>query len=69
MRDLMVVTELEQRFTALAGLSSPARTWQLWAQADAYGADAQTLHALTRLPVAVYESLDVVLTALSGHHP
>jgi hypothetical protein len=34
----------------LADLPYPARTWQLLAQADSYGATAQTREALSRLP-------------------
>lgn len=60
----MVISDRERFSGALAGVTYPARTWQLWAQADSYGADTVTLEALSRLPVAVYESLDAVLTVL-----
>lgn len=52
----------------LAGLAYPARTWQLCAQADAYGADSGTREALSRLPVATYPSLDAVLNQLRKTH-
>jgi hypothetical protein len=53
------------RFAAvLAGVAYPARTWQLLAQADHYGADAQTRAALDRLPVGTYANLDAVLAML-----
>jgi hypothetical protein len=52
-----------------AGLAYPARTWQLCAQADAYGADSHTREALSRLPAAVYAILDAVLTELRDMHP
>jgi Protein of unknown function (DUF2795) len=58
------------RFRAvLDGLAYPARTWQLCAQADAYGADSRTREALSRLPVTAYASLDAVLTQLRDTHP
>jgi hypothetical protein len=50
----------------LGGVSFPARTSQLLAQADAYG-DAQTRTELGRLPVGMYANLDAVLTAPVGH--
>ena len=50
----------------LAGLSYPARTWQLLAQADYYGADYSTRAELARLPVGTYDSLDAVLEGLLG---
>jgi hypothetical protein len=48
----------------LAGVPYPARTWQLCAQADAYGADAHTREELARLPTATYANLDAVITKL-----
>ena len=60
----MAIRDRERFSAVLAGVSYPARTWQLWAQACSYGADAGTLEALSRLPVAVYESLDAVLIVL-----
>jgi hypothetical protein len=60
---------------ALAGVTYPARAWQLWAQAqaqaqaDAYGADAQTCEQLSRLPAATYANLDAVITQLRDTHP
>ena len=48
----------------LAGVAYPARTWQLLAEADYYGADTHTHAELRRLPVGSYESLDAVLAAL-----
>jgi hypothetical protein len=50
-------------------LAYPARTWQLCAQADAYGADSGTREALSRLPVAAYTSVDAVLTELRAAEP
>ncbi len=50
----------------LAGLSYPARTWHVLAQADYYGADAHTRTELHRLPVGMYPSLRAVISAL---HP
>jgi hypothetical protein len=58
-----------QRLAAvLAGLSFPARTWQLLAQADYYGVDHQTRCALSDVPLGTYDSLDVVLAMLNGAH-
>jgi hypothetical protein len=52
----------------LAGVRYPARTWQLLAQADAYGADALTHAVLGRLPDGTFASLDAVL-AVPGDGP
>ena len=57
------------RITAvLAGMTYPARTWQLIAQAD-YCGDVPTRIELGRLPVGTYASLDEVLAALREHRP
>jgi hypothetical protein len=48
----------------LAGVPYPARTWQLLAQADHYGADRHTHIELSRLPQGTYRDLDTVLDAL-----
>ena len=53
----------------LAGVAYPARTWQLLAQADYYGADTHTHAELRCLPVGSYESLDAVLAALRRLSP
>lgn len=60
----MAVIDPDRYRAVLAGMSYPARPWQLCAQADAYGADSHTREALARLPVAAYASLDAVLTGL-----
>lgn len=55
------------RITAvLAGMTYPARTWQLIAQAD-YCGDVPARIELGRLPVGTYASLDEVLAALREH--
>jgi hypothetical protein len=53
----------------LAGVRYPARTWQLLAQADAYGADALTRTVLGRLPDSTFASLDAVLAVLRDGRP
>lgn len=53
----------------LAGVRYPARTWQLLAQADAYGADALTRAVLGRLPDGTFASLDAVLAVLGDGPP
>jgi hypothetical protein len=50
--------------SVLAGVSYPARTWQLLAEAQHYGADIHTRTELGRLPVGTYLSLEAVLRAL-----
>ena len=53
------------RITAvLTGVSYPARTWQLLAPADYYGADFDTRDALGTLHPGMHSGLDVVLTIL-----
>ena len=49
----------------LTGVSFPARTWRLVAQADYYGADCHTRAALDRLPPGIYDSLDVVVSMIN----
>lgn len=65
----MEIYDWGQVQAVLAGLIYPVRTWQLYAQADAYGADAHTREALSRLPVRTYPSLDAVLTELHATRP
>ena len=56
--------------TVLAGLSYPARTWQLLAQADHYGAGGQIRAHLSRLPPnRAYPSLEVVIATLDALAP
>jgi hypothetical protein len=50
----------------LDGVAFPAMRWQLWAEADHYGADAHTSTALHRLPAGRYPNLNAVLTALGA---
>ena len=50
--------------TVLAGLPFPARTWQLVAQAEYYGADWITRAELGRLPAGEYPNLPAVLSAI-----
>jgi hypothetical protein len=52
----------------LAGVPYPARTWQLLAQADHYGADRHTHIELSRLPQGTYRDLDAVLNMLQDVH-
>jgi hypothetical protein len=65
----MGVSDPNRVRAVLAGLAYPARTWQLCAQADAYGADSATREALSRLPVTAYASVDAVLTELRATEP
>lgn len=48
----------------LADLEYPAAKWRVLAEADHYGADAQTRAQLWALPSGVYEDLDGVLAGL-----
>jgi hypothetical protein len=52
-----------------SGLMFPARTWQLMAEADYYGADYHLRAALSRLPEGDYLDLAAVLGALSNPAP
>jgi hypothetical protein len=65
----MRVSDPNRVRAVLSGLAYPVRTWQLCAQADAYGADSATREALSRLPVTAYASVDAVLTALRADAP
>jgi hypothetical protein len=60
----MTMNDPHRLSSVLAGMSYPARTWQLLAEADSYGADAQTREALSRLPVATYADLSAVMAEL-----
>jgi hypothetical protein len=60
----MTMNDPERIASVLAGMPFPARTWQLLAQADSYGADSQTREALSRLPQDTYANLTAVVTAL-----
>ena len=51
--------------TVLAGLSYPARTWQLLAQADHYGVSGEIRTALGQLPGRIYPSIEAVIAALN----
>lgn len=53
----------------LAGMPYPARTWQLVAQADYYGADRHTRTELSRLPSGTYRDLDAVVDMLRDIYP
>jgi hypothetical protein len=57
----------------LAGLVFPAHRWQVIAQAQYYGAGADFLLALDRLPTRTYSNIGEVLTQLtelaSGSRP
>ncbi len=58
------------RITAvLAELVFPARTWQLIAQADFYGADWQTRTELARLPAGMFPTVDGVIAAIHTGAP
>jgi hypothetical protein len=50
--------------TVLAGIRFPVLAWQLVAQADYYGADAQTRAELAALPAGEYPNLPAVLARL-----
>ena len=50
----------------LEGVTYPARTWQLLAQADYYGVDTHTREQLHRLPIDTYTGPDAVLAVLAG---
>jgi hypothetical protein len=50
--------------TVLAGIRFPALAWQLVAQADYYGADAQTRAELAALPAGQYPNMPAVLAKL-----
>jgi Protein of unknown function (DUF2795) len=52
----------------LAGLEFPAHRWQIIAQAQYYGAGADFLLALDRLPARIYPSLEEVISYLVGRH-
>jgi hypothetical protein len=53
--------------TVLDGIAFPARTWQLLAQADYYGAGGGRIRAdLGRLPNRVYPSLAAVIATLGS---
>jgi hypothetical protein len=52
-----------------SGLMFPARTWQLIAQADYYGADYHLRAALSRLPDGDYVDLAAVVGALGNPTP
>lgn len=54
--------------SVLDGVIYPARTWQLLAQADYYGADHRTRTELARLPADMYPSLNAVLVVLNQMH-
>jgi hypothetical protein len=48
----------------LAGLSFPARRWEVIAEAEHYGADAHTRRELRALPEGRFESFAALLWAL-----
>jgi Protein of unknown function (DUF2795) len=50
----------------LAGLVFPAHRWQVIAQAQYYGAGADFLLALDRLPTRSYSNIGEVLSQLAG---
>jgi hypothetical protein len=53
----------------LAGVPYPARSWQLLAQADYYGADRHTRTELSRLPIGTYRDLNAVVETLRDIYP
>jgi Protein of unknown function (DUF2795) len=59
------MTATDQRLRhVLAGLSFPARRWQVIAEAEHYGADSRTRRELHTLPDARFESYASLLWAL-----
>ncbi|MDQ2706221.1 MAG: hypothetical protein M3Z25_00610 [Actinomycetota bacterium] len=52
--------------TGLAELLFPAKTWQLIAQAEHYGADRDTRAELGRLPLGTYRDVCVVIAAIKA---
>jgi len=59
------MTGTDQRLRhVLAGLSSPARRWEVIVEAEHYGADARTRQELRALPDAQFESYPALLWAL-----
>lgn len=53
----------------LAGLDFPALRWQILAQADYYGADAQSSAELAALPIGIYKDLSAVIRAIRARQP
>ena len=57
-------TSVSRMALVLAALSSHARRWELFTQADFSGADHHTRVELDRLPDRTHPSLETVLTLL-----
>ena len=63
------ITDRQRLTDVLRGVSFPARSWQLVAQADSYGVDCHTRAVLDRLPLGVYHSIDAILAMINRDPP